>query len=440
MNKQFLKSIRDNMPEPLKCLLASAFRAKLVRNKEYIKYKKMLLDRSDLDENSIKEYQFCRLKEILIHSYEYVPYYNTLFKQVGFNPYHMSSMNDISLIPYLTRDIIRSNFDKLISTKKDPAGHYAATTGGSTGEPLNVLLDYDSVFIENAFVSHFRRDLGYQETDKLATFRGVEFGNHLWKYNPMQNELIFSPFKLSKKTILEYVKRINQYKPDFLNGYLSCIYVFAKLLEDCHLQLRYPLKGIFLISENIDVEQRSFIEKFFNAKSSTFYGHSERCIIAQETQLNEYVFDPYYGYTELFEQENGKYEIAGTGFLNMTMPLIRYRTNDICKKNENGSVSITGWRKNNFIFGINGEKISHLSLNFHGNIFRNVVNYQFVQTQQGLADLLLLVNEQFKPSDIEYIKKGIDKKIKDILKIEVKIVDNLILSPRGKFNRFIVSI
>ena len=81
----------------------------------------------------------------------------------------------------------------------------------------------------------FRRSIGYEETHKLATFRGIEFGDELWKFNPMQNELIFSPFKLSKNTLHLYVNRINKYKPDYLNGYLSSLTLFAKLMSESNL-------------------------------------------------------------------------------------------------------------------------------------------------------------------------------------------------------------
>ena len=65
-------------------------------------------------------------------------------------------------------------------------------------------------------------------------------------------------------------------------------------------------------------------------KSITFYGHSERCVIAEEMTQNRYKFDPYYGYTEQIHNENNNYSIVGTGFLNYIMPFIRYKTDDIC--------------------------------------------------------------------------------------------------------------
>lgn len=440
MNKHFLKNIRDNMPESLKYLAAPLFRNKLIKNVEYCRYRELLVQREEISAEEIKKYQFSELKRILNYSYQCVPYYTKLFDQVGFRPQFMKSVGDILVIPFLTKEIIRANFEQLISTEKVSGGHYIATTGGSTGEPLKVLLDYDCVFKENAFINYFRSKLGYQIQDRLATFRGVEFGNKLWKFNPMQNELIFSPFRLSKKTLAAYVDTINEYKPSYLNGYLSSLTYFARLLSENHLKLKHPIKGIFLISENIDKGQRKFLEDFFQVKSSTFYGHSERCIIAEEIESNEYVFDPYYGYTELIDNIESSFSIVGTGFLNKTMPLIRYKTDDICFSNGE-RFAIDGSRKSTMgLYGYHDEFFAHAAFNFHSEIFRNVTSYQFVQQQKGKADLLIIVNRHFKISEIDLMKKEIDKKTRGVIDFNIKITDQLILSNRGKFKMFISEI
>jgi len=427
------------MPESLKYITASIFRNKLIKNKDYCAYTKLLANREFLDEEAIKEYQFNELKKILIYANDNVPYYSELFYQVGFYPQEMKSTYEMNVIPFLTKEIIRENFDKLISTKKVPGGHYVATTGGSTGEPLKVLLDYKCVFKENAFVNHYRSKLGYKTKDRLATFRGVEFDDKLWQFNPMQNELIFSPFKLSNHTLSKYVNKINEFKPQYLNGYLSSIYFLAKLMSENGINFKYPIKGVFLISENIDLKQRDFVEKIFSVPTSTFYGHSERCIIAEEKCKNEYQFDPFYGYTELTSKGDDMLEVSGTGFLNKTMPLIRYKTDDVCMKGEN-FYKIDGSRKSNLgLYGYNGEFFAHAAFNFHSEVFNNVVNYQFVQKQKGRVDLLLVVNKYFVNEEIDIMKKEIDKKTKDVISFDIKVVDKLILSKRGKFKMFITN-
>ena len=428
------------MPESLKYITASLFRNKLIKNKEYITFTKLLENREFLNEAAIKDYQFNELKKILIFANDYVPYYTELFKQVGFYPQEMKSADEMNVIPFLTKEIIRKNFNNLISTEKVNGGHYVATTGGSTGEPLKVLLDYDCVFKENAFVNYYRSKLGYKTKDRLATFRGIEFEDKLWKFNPMQNELIFSPFKLSKKTISLYLDKLNKYKPNYLNGYLSSIYFFAKLISENKLTLKFPIKGIFLISENIDFEQRIFIEETFNVKTSTFYVLSERSIIAEELVTNEYNFDLYYGFTELIPITDSYFEIVGTGFLNKTMPLIRYKTDDVCIKGEN-FYKIEGSRKSNLgLYGYNGEFFAHAAFNFHSEIFNNVMNYQFIQKQKGKVSLLLVVNKYFKNYEISLMMKEIDKKTKGVIDFDIKVVDKLILSKRGKFKMFVNNI
>lgn len=319
-------------------------------------------------------------------------------------------------------------------------GYYIGATGGSSSIPLKFLLDYNSIYRENAFIYFYRKKLGYSFKDKLVTFRQVEYGNKLWKFNPMYNELTFFPIKLSKNTIRDYVAKIIEFRPQYLNGYLSAIWFFAKLLDEYKIELPFKIKGIFLTSENIDDNQRQFIEKFFNAKSMTFYGHSERCVIAEEMTQNRYNFDSYYGYTEKILNENNNYSIVGTGFLSKKMPFIRYKTDDICIP-EDQYFLIEGKRSSNVgLFGINNEFIATTAFELEDPVFRNISTYQFIQEVKGKADLLIIVNKDFKMEELKLIKIEIDRQTKGIIEINIRIVENLILSPRGKYQRYISSI
>jgi phenylacetate-CoA ligase len=119
------------------------------------------------------------------------------------------------------------------------------------------------------------------------------------------------------------------------------------------------------------------------------------------------------------------------------MPLIRYKTDDVCMKGKN-FYKIDGSRKSNLgLYGHNGEFFSQAAFNFHSEVFNNVVNYQFVQNHKGKVDLLLVVNKFFSNDEIVSIKKEIDKKTKDVILFDIKVVDHLILTKRGKFKMFI---
>jgi phenylacetate-CoA ligase len=437
MNKQFLKAVRDQMPEPLKYVTAPFIRNKLIKNRDFIKYYSLLEEREKLSTEQINEYQLNQLRQILIYSFKNVPYYRDLFRKISFDPSDFSHFDQLKNIPLLTRKIVTKNFDKLISEANVKNGFYIGTTGGSSGLPLKFLLDYDSIYKENAFIYYYRKKLGYRFEDKLATFRQLEFGDKLWKYNPMHNEILFTPIKLSKLTIASYAKKINELGPNYLNGYLSAIWYFAKLLDEHHIDLAFKLKGIFLISENIDNNQRKFIEEFFKVKSITFYGHSERCSIAEEIYPGRYKFDPYYGYTEQVLTENNKYSIVGTGFLNNTMPFIRYQTDDVCSPDDQ-YFSIEGKRNSAVgLTGINDEFLSSSIFDLDKELFKNIITYQFIQQKKGKAELLLIVNKQFRSSEIDGIKNDIYADTKGVIDIDIKVVDSLILSPRGKYQMYI---
>ncbi len=440
MKKQFMKNLRDSIPEPLIYMASPLFRNMLIQNAEFCKYYKMLEDRKVLSAEATKEYQFNKLKEILTYSYTHVPYYHELFKKISFDPFKFSDFKQIEQIPLLTRELVTQNFNKLISTKKAKNGHYVGKTGGSTGNPLTFYLDYDSIYKENAFIYFYRKKLGYCFNDKLATFRVLGYGDKLWRYNPMYNEILFSTTKLSKSTISEYARKINEFKPQYLNGYLSAIWYLAKLLKEYKIDIKFKLKGIFLISENIDNSQREFIHQFFGTKSSTFYGHSERAVIAEEIEPNRYIFDPYYGYAEQIHCEGDEYYIVSTGFLNKTMPFIRYKTDDVCIP-ENQHYRIDGKRCSTIgLIGKNSEFLTSTGFNLGIEIFAKFINYQFIQKEKGKADLFVIVNNEFQTRELIALQKKLDRQTNGVIDIKIKIVDKLLLTERGKFQQYISNI
>ena len=437
MNRQYLKSIRDKMPERLKYISAPIFRQSLVKNKEFIRYYALLEHREKQSSDQIKEYQLNELKCILVNSYKTVPYYTELFDRISFNPFRFSDFEEMKAIPFLTRELITENFDKLISTVSVKNGYYSATTGGSTGAPLKFLLDYDSVFKENAFLYYYRKRLGYKMNDRVATFRQVKFGDDLWQFNPMHNELIFFPIKLTKASIENVARKINNYNPRYLSGYPSSIWFFTKLLDENNIKHHLKLKGIFLMSENVDHNQRAYVEDFFKVKSFVHYGHSERCVLAEGMSDSLYRFDPYYGYTEQIPHENGSYNIVGTGFLNSTMPFIRYKTDDICIPSDQ-YYRIEGKRSSTIgLYGKNDEFIPSSAFDLSNPVFRNIISYQFSQTEKGKADLLIILGKNFKMEELNIINDLLTSKSKNIIDINVKIIDTPVLTPRGKFETYI---
>ena len=123
------------------------------------------------------------------------------------------------------------------------------------------------------------------------------------------------------------------------------------------------------------------------------------------------------------------------------MPLIRYKTGDICQSTNNNLISIKGRREiNDFLVGRNDEKIFNSSLHFLSDILTNVTKYQFIQEMKGYAVLLLVPNKDFNTSELISIKEELDKKMNGIIDFEIKVKEKLILSSSGKYQMFISKI
>ena len=89
--------------------------------------------------------QLERLRQLVSHAEQFVPYYRDLFKEIGLTAASIQSLADLQRIPFLTKAIIRGNLEGF---KSEKAQHLARfNTGGSSGEPL-------IFFIGNERVSH----------------------------------------------------------------------------------------------------------------------------------------------------------------------------------------------------------------------------------------------------------------------------------------------
>lgn len=82
----------------------------------------------------IVQLQTEKLRQLLIHINTHVPYYRTLFAELGFQPEEAGSLADLQYLPFLDKSIIRTHLEEL---KSDQArGLVRFNTGGSSGEPL----------------------------------------------------------------------------------------------------------------------------------------------------------------------------------------------------------------------------------------------------------------------------------------------------------------
>lgn len=431
MKIAWLKEANEKIPAWMKKPFGSFLRKRLIQNEDFLQQYALLCRFDECGEEERDLYQLKALKEMLIYADRYVPYYHEVFQSCGFNPHMMSSLSDMRRIPILKKKVLQENFQQLVST--EPLDSYLVTTGGTTGKPAFIDMERAAIYREWAFVYHYWSKFGYDyKTSKLATFRGVDFGKTLWMENPLYREIRLNPMRMAMGNVRRYVEAINHYGADFLYGYPSAIYNFCRLCQLSGIDLRGRFQAVFLISENLYPYQSECIEQNLEAPIAMFYGHSERAVFAGCFH-NKYYFHKAYGVLELSEE--GRPVV--TGFINRKMPLIRYEVDDFIRGNDIEGYHIFGHHEEEVLYGTDGQQISVASINFHDDTFAGVHAYQFLQQRPGECTLCVQINDGIIPSPtlVQRLKARVSEKLGLIC--DVKVVDEMILSKRGKYKMII---
>lgn len=404
-----------------------------------------------LPKEELLKIQEKELSRVLKHAVQNVPFYKDIKLDDS-----KTSFENLLKFPIIDKQSIQENIDQFISTGISSHNTYYVTTGGTSGNTLGFYLDNSTYGKEWAFIVSLWQRAGYSLGDKIAAFRGVDFKDSnrykFWQLNPIYNALELSPFQMSDDNLTNYLKKINIYSPLFFHGYPSAITILAKYIKSNNITVMPKIKAVFAASENIYLGQVEFLEKTLNTRFFSWYGQSEKVILAGECEHSHiYHVFPQYGYTEIlgedgsiipWENTRERGELVGTSFMNMSMPFIRYRTGDYatidgwgcekCKREYPTITDVSGRWLQEMLVGKSGALISLTALNMHSNVFSNVHQYQFYQDLAGKVILNIVRKDSYSEIDTNNLLNEFSGKIGNDIEIEIQFVDHINRTRSGK--------
>lgn len=398
--------------------------------------------------DKLEKYQRDQLEELLQHAVETVPYYENI--TLTDDPFR-----SLERFPIVDKEIIRNNREEFKSTAYDSDNTHRVATGGTSGEPFTFLLD-DTVYgKEWAFIMTGWHRVGYTPGDQLITFKGLDYEGSdegkYWKYNPIYNTYEFSPYHLTSENIDKYIDKINEINPKYIHGYPSAIVKLANFVQDEYNN--FPdIDGVLAASENVYQVQREKIENVFDTRLFSHYGLSEKAVLAAECENStQYHLYPQYGITEILDQKGDEInvgetgEIVATGFLNRSMPFIRYRTDDYATKSTIGGCSCS--REYRTLESIKGRKEKERSIYIdesnevalhtvyyvmHGNTLDGINSIQFYQELPGKMTVRIEPKDDQKKINTDEIIDSIKNKLGSKFEIDIRFVDSVELTDSGK--------
>lgn len=428
---------------PFSILAGRHYRETLQRN----------LDIDSASQEQILDLQSKKLGRLLDYATQQVPYYQNFRHLVEKYP----PLDALKEFPIVDKDDVQSQPELFLSNEIDKIPHYETTTGGTSGNQLRIILENNSHSCETAFIHRLWGRVNYETSCKKATFRGhVIEGkktNEFWQENPIYRELMFSSFHMSADNLDNYLQKLQEYSPKYIHGYPSAVATLANQILATGKKTNLKLNAVLLGSEAAFIEQREAIELAFGCRVFTWYGHSERLILAGECEQNSsYHQLPDYGLAEIVKpdstvaQPGETGELVGTTLNNRVMPLIRYRTGDYatrlesrceCGRNHFRFDAVQGRWNQEFLIGRSGAKIFSTALNMHGDAFTHVMRYQYYQNKVGLVKVKILPSASYSDKDTQTIYQLIKDRIGHDFDIDCEIVKEIPLTTRGKFKRLI---
>lgn len=406
----------------------------------------------------LEQYQMQQLSRLLHHAYENVPYYRRVFDERALKPKDIQDLHDLRKLPYLTKGIIRENLPDLVARNHHRSKLEYVTTGGSTGIPLGFYWERGVTNPkEHAFITMLWNRVGYRMAHRCVVLRGNfdQSGRKgkFWKYDPLKKSLILSCFHMTDELLPNYVAKISEFRPDFIQAYPSAIAILTRFMKRNNIEPFPTVKAILCTSENLYPRQRELLEEVMKCRVWSFYGHSERAALAGECEKSTYYhIQAEYGIVELINKDGNAVakedelgEIVATGFNNFACPLIRYRTMDLavplnakCKCGRSYPLlkRVEGRLQEFFVDGTGSLITSFYSDEGPRNFVDKISAYQYVQNEPGKVLLNICAKNQFSISEIDSLKRAF-LDFYPRFDIEIKFVDHIPRTKSGKF-KFIV--
>jgi phenylacetate-CoA ligase len=222
-----------------------------------------------------------RLRDIIQYAAKTVPYYRTFFQDKKIDPRDIKTAEDLSHLPILDKQTVRKAPHSFVSDSLRPSRSFQFITSGTTGKPLEIYHDLDSLLANIAFgerekgvVTKILAGLNYRDfyfSYTQSTIHKVRNVYGEWTFYVAKNQKHFFSVLESFNNI---IAEINRFKPSLITGYGSFLEILFRTIHQKNIDVHMP-KLLMYVAENMTPEGRNFIEETFGIKVLSRYNAME---------------------------------------------------------------------------------------------------------------------------------------------------------------------
>lgn len=395
--------------------------------------------------------QWQRLKRLLEHCEQKVPYYRQRWREAGVAVADIRNLDDYAQLPVLTKVDIRQHFDAL----QAEGWHdrvLTKATGGSTGDPLRFGYTRESYERRTAVMwrgydwagSRMGRRTLFVWGGAVGTPNRVQqFKDRV--YNAAFARRVLNSFGMTEANMAGYADAIDDYRPQVIVGYVGPLVRLAQWLLDTGRRVAAP-RSIIGAAESLHEFQREIIERAFGCPAYNTYGCREFMLIASECERREGLHvNADHLVVELQRHPGAPVtepgEVVITDLFNYGMPFVRYLNGDVATASDHVCSCGRGLPLLQRVDGrlldairtpaghlLPGEFFPHMLKDVPG-----LVRFQVVQRRLDQLELSLVRGPGFDEASLAYIRRELAKVVGDSLQLNVHFVDDIPLTPSGKW-------
>ncbi|MHD0397952.1 phenylacetate--CoA ligase family protein [Staphylococcus simulans] len=385
-----------------------------VKGKQFIKQRYTEEYYIELEKLRNTEDKFALQQERLNDFYKYVKENSEYFKHVLPKIDREITVEDLKYFPIMDKDTIKNNINGMV-TRNDKL--IPMKTGGSTGVGLLFYSHPIDMSRKIAYLDFFKEQHGVFKGMRRVSIGGKvivpskQKRKIFWRYNKPLKQLLLSAYHADGENLKYYVKKLNEFKPQTLDGFTTVLHRIAQYINNHDIRLTFKPIAIFPTAEALTDEMKSDIEKAFDCPVRNQYASSEGAPFITENTKGELEINPETGVFELEHVEGNIYELVVTSFYTTTTPLIRYKIGDSIELfeplNANYNQSdikvkrIIG-RNNDFLLSNERGIVTNINLStVVREVGNNVLQSQFIQNKIDEVIVNLVVNPKTDKNKLE---------------------------------------
>lgn len=408
-----------------------------------------------------RQVQAKRVSELLVHAARNVPYYRDVLSENKIVKGGKVDLTRFRQAPELTRDLLRSEFERLKSEDLASRAWYKNNSGGTTGLPVSFLHDYDFFVIGQATKGIHYAWAGRSSGEPMVTLwgssRDLRLGTQGWRNklgNFMRNRTSLNSFNMKISDMQHYVRRIRRGRPLIIEAYAESIYELAHYMNASNIRIS-GVKNVITSAGTLYPFIRDEIERAFGCPTLNRYGSREVGAVAGERVAGAGL--EAFNYTQLVEVVNDQGEPCAPGeegdvlvtcLTNFAMPLIRYRIGDRAVVGTAVSEpipsverleTVTGRAIDVFIRedGSTVPGIFFIALLVVIQEASKFKKIQFIQEDYNVISIKLVTTTRPPGGTLEEIRSSLQRVIGPTCRVDFEFVDSIPTHSSGKYRYFV---